>query len=178
MNGFSEAGWSGYGDAANSGYMGIPGHTMGGMGDTMQGYEDNLYSDSAHTTHGGFAYVDSAKAPSGLNIRSEPSTNGAILATMPAGAQFAYLEDMGNGWARVEFYGTQGFASTAYITLTQNRLGGGSMVMPPYPTPDPAPSPVPPQPDPPQPAPAKKSNTALIVAAVALAIGVGAYALS
>jgi uncharacterized protein YraI len=62
-----------------------------------------------------------------LNLRSGPGTGYQIIGTMPAGAQVVVL-GCGGAWCRVNWRGTEGFASSHYIAE-----GGGYVYGPAYP---------------------------------------------
>lgn len=120
----------------------------------------------------GLAHV--VNAPNGLWLRTSPEvgpTNG--ITRMPNNSEVVWIEDAGGGWARIEFYGTEGYASAQYLELGPYRAGQAPAPIPPYEPPAP-PTPevidldtVPPTPPPPE---APKKNTALyIVGAVAAA---------
>ena len=54
----------------------------------------------------------------GLNLRDQPSTSGAILLTMPAGAQVILLggpTGMDNAWYQLDYQGTIGYAHGDYL---------------------------------------------------------------
>lgn len=64
----------------------------------------------------GAAAAAPATVESGLNLRSGPGTEYAVIDTMPAGARV----DVGGctgGWCQVSFNGEQGYASRAYLDL-------------------------------------------------------------
>ena len=54
---------------------------------------------------------------SALNLRSGPSTSYSILRTMPNGAVVTIVQGPSNGWYRVTYQGTTGWASGAYLAL-------------------------------------------------------------
>lgn len=54
----------------------------------------------------------------GLRLRSEPSTDAAILATAAAGDHAVVLSDMGNGWYQVDYGCVEGYMSAEYISLS------------------------------------------------------------
>lgn len=83
-------------------------------------------------------------APSGLRLRAAP-VSGNTLALMPNGTTVPFGPSGTEGWAYVEYGGFQGYASTDYLSPTDD--GGGQNVAPPGPYPLPLP-PDPPTPDP------------------------------
>lgn len=160
----SEGGYSGYPDSRSV--------AMGDLWDEGGGFGGEYRQRSSPV---GIAHV--VNAPNGLWLRTSAQVapdNG--ITRMPNGSEVVWYEDAGNGWARVEFYGTVGYASKQYLELGPYRAGQAPAPIPPY---DP---PAPPTPEkvvidldkvtptpPPGEAP-KKSNTALyIVGAVAAA---------
>ena len=52
-----------------------------------------------------------------LNLRSGPSTSYGILTTMPPGATVTIVQGPSNGWYRVTYQGTTGWASGAYLSM-------------------------------------------------------------
>nr|MBA2248282.1 SH3 domain-containing protein [Chloroflexia bacterium] len=59
-----------------------------------------------------------------LNLRSTPSTSGAIIARMPMGETVRIIST-GNGWYQVDFRGRIGWASGTYL-----KVGGGGTSAP------------------------------------------------
>lgn len=59
------------------------------------------------------AIVDTQKDP--LNVREEPNKNSRILFKLQKGAEIWVVKDMGNGWARIDDDGVQGYASLKYL---------------------------------------------------------------
>lgn len=159
----AEAGWSGYPDSRAE--------AMGDLWDSG-GALGGEYAQRSSPQ--GVATV--VNAPNKLRLRSQPSTDGETLAYMDNGGQVVFYEDLGNGWADVEWYGTRGYASMQYLQLGASRAGHADIPIPPYVEPVP-PSPVinPPDPAPPAPAPdAPKSKTAWYVVG-GLAAAAAAY---
>ena len=62
----------------------------------------------------------------GLNLRSGPSTNYAILVTMPGGARVTVVKAAPtSGWYNVKYGTRTGWASGAYLTTSGGGGGGG-----------------------------------------------------
>ena len=51
----------------------------------------------------------------GVRVRSGPSTDHEILATVPNGADIQIVESAGNGWYKITFSGVGGKATTGYM---------------------------------------------------------------
>lgn len=79
----------------------------------------------------------------GLNLRSEPTMNGDILATIPYGAQVGVYM-LGGGWAYVRYQNQNGYVMSKFLTSSKNGPMPGPV---PNPNPNPIPNPVP-NPDP------------------------------
>lgn len=165
----SEAGWSGYPDARSV--------AMGDLWDDGGGFGGEYHQRSSPA---GIAHV--VNAPNGLWLRSSPdvgATNG--ITRMPNDSEVVWYEDAGNGWARIEFYGQEGYASKQYLEVGPYRAGQAPAPIPPYEPPAP-PSPVidldvvPPTPPPP-PVEAPKSKTAWYVVGAAAAVAAAYYLL-
>ena len=60
-----------------------------------------------------------------LNVREKPSTDSKILFRVGKGQTVWVIEDMGNGWARIEDDGMQGYASLQYLKKFADIDGGG-----------------------------------------------------
>ena len=87
---------------------------------------------------------DERKTTENLNIRTGAGTENKILLTMPKGSSVLVLDES-NGWAKVDYKGTIGYASAEYLEKVENA--------PPIVTPEPLPVPTP-EPEPmPEPAP-------------------------
>ncbi len=56
-----------------------------------------------------------ATTTAALNLRAEPSTSAKILTVMPSGARVTLLDGYANGFRKVSYHGTTGWASTAYL---------------------------------------------------------------
>ncbi|MCI8651972.1 MAG: C40 family peptidase [Oscillospiraceae bacterium] len=54
----------------------------------------------------------------GLRLRSEASTGSAILTTANTGDLAIVLEDVGDGWYKVDYHSTEGYMSAQYIDLS------------------------------------------------------------
>ena len=54
-----------------------------------------------------------------LNLRREPSTSSAILATMAHGTQVTLLE-MGSSWSRIQYGTLSGYVSNSYISVQED----------------------------------------------------------
>ena len=53
---------------------------------------------------------------SALNMRSQPQTGSSIVTTLPRGARIGVIEWRSDGWARVSYEGSIGYASATYLT--------------------------------------------------------------
>jgi uncharacterized protein YgiM (DUF1202 family) len=62
------------------------------------------------------AYGAGKVAVSALNVRQEPGTNGAVLATLSKGDTVVILEKSGDAWYHINFNGTDGYVAAMYIT--------------------------------------------------------------
>ena len=73
--------------------------------------------DGALTTVPGDGPYDPnyATTTAALNLRAEPSVSAKILTVMPSGAQVKFLDGYANGYRRVTYDGTAGWAATAYL---------------------------------------------------------------
>ena len=56
-----------------------------------------------------------------LNLRKEPSTTSAILATMAHGTQVTLLE-MGSAWSRIQYGTLSGYVSNSYISVQDDTV--------------------------------------------------------
>lgn len=54
---------------------------------------------------------------SGLHLRSEANTDSSILATAPEGDHAIVLEDVGNGWYKVDYRTVEGYMSAEYLDV-------------------------------------------------------------
>lgn len=72
------------------------------------------------------AQADSAKggatATTALNLRSGAGTSNSIILTMPRGAQMIVLSE-DNGWCKVSYKGTEGYASAQYLSIQTSMNG-------------------------------------------------------
>lgn len=53
---------------------------------------------------------------SGLNLRSEPSTNATVVASIPPNAKVSILEKTNSEWTKVDYDGQTGYVSSKYLT--------------------------------------------------------------
>ncbi len=67
------------------------------------------------------------KTTSNLNLRSEASTKGSILLTIPNGATITYLSASGS-WYKVQYSGKTGWVSSEYVTKTST--GSSTTIQP------------------------------------------------
>lgn len=85
--------------------------------DCFAAFNDVNYSDTAETEDKPMdqylAIVDTQQGS--LNIREKPTTDSKILFRVGKGQAVWVMEDMGNGWARVDDDGMQGYASLKYL---------------------------------------------------------------
>lgn len=56
-----------------------------------------------------------ATTTAALNLRAEPSTSARVLLVMPSGARVQLLDGYSNGFRKVSYNGTVGWAATAYL---------------------------------------------------------------
>lgn len=52
-----------------------------------------------------------------LRMRAESNTSSTILATAPKGDQVVVLEDVGNGWYKVDYKSVEGYMSGTYLEV-------------------------------------------------------------
>lgn len=117
----NEQGWGGYHDSRGAG---------AGIGDLWESGGAYGGEYQARDSYAGIAHV--VNAPNGLWLRKTANVapdNGILR--MPNNAQVVWYEDVGGGWARVEYYGTVGYASTSYLELGPARAGHGPTPIPP-----------------------------------------------
>ncbi len=62
-------------------------------------------------------YTTNASVTSGINLRQEPSTEGAVVAFAPAGAVLNSTGVCDNGWIRIEYEGQVCYASGELVML-------------------------------------------------------------
>lgn len=103
-------------------YSGANGQDYTGyiMGDYIA-ISGNAASQPSPSPSGGLTPGATGKitgAPSGLNVRSGPGTSYDILAGLVNGSEVTILEDAGNGWYKISYYGNGGVATTGYIMGT------------------------------------------------------------
>ncbi len=55
-----------------------------------------------------------------LRLRAEASTEASILATATLGENVVVLEDMGEGWLRVDYRSVEGFMSAEYLDVAES----------------------------------------------------------
>lgn len=53
---------------------------------------------------------------SGLNLRSEPSTNATVVTSIPPNAKVTILEETNSEWTKVEYDSHTGYVSSKYLT--------------------------------------------------------------
>lgn len=58
---------------------------------------------------------NAATTTAALNLRADASTSAKVLLVMPAGARVQLLDGYANGFRRVAYYGTTGWAYAAYL---------------------------------------------------------------
>ncbi len=74
------------------------------------------------------AQSGTVQANGGLRLRSEASTSGSILTTMPNGSTVDILSDMGNGWYQVSYGERIGYSHGDYINIIEELLSDGEAV--------------------------------------------------
>ncbi len=72
------------------------------------------------------AQSGTVQATSGLRLRSEASTSGSILTTMPNGSTLEILADMGNGWYQVSYGDRVGYSHGDYINIIEEIIVGSN----------------------------------------------------
>lgn len=91
-------------------------------GSTSNGFSQVIYqgttgwASSQWLTTGGSSSGSTATVIDGsLNLRSSASTSASVLAVMPDGATVTLLGQSSNGFAKVRYNGTEGWAFAAYL---------------------------------------------------------------
>ena len=103
--------------ASENGFSGV---VYGGS----NGWASNDYlSDTSGGSDPGSGDAGTARTTSALNLRAGPSLTNGVKLVMPEGAEVALTGDQRNGFAKVRYDGTSGWASMDY--LTSNSGGGG-----------------------------------------------------
>ena len=86
-------------------------------------------SSNSGVTDQGLAGVSTMTTTGNLNLRSGPATSFAILAVIPEGSTVTLLSPTAsNGFLNVEFNGTSGWSSAAYLDSTTASSGGSADV--------------------------------------------------
>ncbi len=67
------------------------------------------------STSGGGQQPGTAKTTTSLNLRAQPSTSAKILLVMPAGATVSVTDELSNGFRKVAYNGTTGWAFNEYL---------------------------------------------------------------
>lgn len=75
------------------------------------------------------AEAAAAWTTTGLNLRTGPSTSDAVILVMPRGAAVNIVRNLQNGFYKVTYNGSSGWASAQYLTRTNP--GGGATAPPP-----------------------------------------------
>ena len=57
----------------------------------------------------------------GLNLRSEPNTNSAIVASIPPNAKVEVVDQSNSEWYKVQYDGKTGYVSSKYLTQNNNQ---------------------------------------------------------
>lgn len=57
---------------------------------------------------------------SGLNLRSEPTTNSTVVASIPPNRKVTVIEKSNSEWYKVEYKGKTGYVSSKYLTQNYN----------------------------------------------------------
>lgn len=74
------------------------------------------------------ADIGTVTSDTGLNLRSEASTDAAVLATLDYGTQVDVLSTSGDGtWHKVTYNGMTGYMSGDYLQVTEEQLYGQVM---------------------------------------------------
>lgn len=61
-----------------------------------------------------------------LNVRSEPSTNGAKLGTLASGTVVDYVKTYDDKWTVIMFEGTEAYVATEFLTVTEGESEAGA----------------------------------------------------
>jgi uncharacterized protein YraI len=109
-------------------------------GDPSGGFYQVAYDDTEGWAHGDYLAMGgggggggasgSAVVTSSLNLRAGPSTNDAVLAVMPTGAEVTLTGESANGFLSVSYNGTDGWGYGDYIgnrSATANQEAAPSM---------------------------------------------------
>src|SRR5215211_8881102 len=105
-NGFYRIVYQGVGGYAHGDYLNIGGTSGGG-------------SNNGGSSGGA---TGSARTTSSLNLRAGPSTSDRVLLVMPSGASVTLTGETSNGFLRMTYQGTRGWAHGSYLSTS----GGGS----------------------------------------------------
>jgi len=105
-NGFYRIVYQGVGGYAHGDYLNIGGTSGGG-------------SNNGGSSGGA---TGSARTTSSLNLRAGPSTSDRVLLVMPSGASVTLTGETSNGFSKLTYQGTTGWASSQYLSTS----GGGS----------------------------------------------------
>ena len=74
------------------------------------------------------ADIGTVTSDTGLNLRSEASTDAAVLATLDYGTQVDVLSTSGDGtWHKVTYNGMTGYMSGDYLQVTEEQLEYGTV---------------------------------------------------
>ena len=74
------------------------------------------------------ADIGTVTSDTGLNLRSEASTDAAVLATLDYGTQVDVLSTSDDGtWHKVTYNGMTGYMSGDYLQVTEEQLYGQVM---------------------------------------------------
>lgn len=112
--------------ASQSGFLPVTYNGLAGFayGDYLRGGSAPSAGNSGSTP----GASGSARTTTDLNLRSGAGTSFVVLLVIPAGAAVQLAGTQQNGFAQVTYGGTQGWASSTYLT------GGGSTSVPTTPT--------------------------------------------
>jgi uncharacterized protein YgiM (DUF1202 family) len=103
-------------------YQGVGGYAHGSylnVGGTSGGGNNNGGNTGSGPT-------GNARTTSNLNLRSGASTSDRVLLVMPSGATVARTGETSNGFSKVTYQGTTGWASTQYLTSSGSGNNGGN----------------------------------------------------
>jgi uncharacterized protein YgiM (DUF1202 family) len=99
----------------------LPAHTTVELFDAWQsGFRKAGFAQESGWIHE--SYLDETDAPEGyltttsaLNLRSQPKTSAKVIVVMPKGSAVRATDELSNGFRRVNFQGTNGWAHDDYL---------------------------------------------------------------
>lgn len=82
----------------------------------LTGYMSGDYISAADPQQ--YAYINTGSST--LNLRSDPSTDGSVLASLPGGTTVEIEDTDDNGWYRVTYQGVTGYICNSYVVVTDD----------------------------------------------------------